>query len=78
MTSGESVPPASMTSARPSRSWSMAVAKAWLDDEQADVTPKIGPRRPRFMLTWPAAAPGMILGTVKMSVRDLPSTRILR
>ena len=32
-------------------------AIAWLDDEQAEVTPNTGPRRPRCMLTWPEARP---------------------
>ena len=67
--SGASVPPASMTSARPSRSWSTAEAMAWLDDEQAEVTPNTGPRRPCTMLTWPAGAPGMTRGTEKTSAR---------
>ena len=77
-TSGASVPPATMTSARPSLIWSTAEAMAWLDDEQAEVTPKTGPRRPRFMLTWPAAALGITFGTVKMPARFFPSSRMAR
>ena len=52
-----------MMSARPSRNWSAADAKAWLDEEQAELTPNTGPRRPCTMLTWPAGAPGMARGT---------------
>ena len=58
-----------MMSARPSRSWSAAEAMAWLDEEQAEVTPNTGPRRPCTMLTWPAGAPGIARGTEKTSAR---------
>ena len=62
-----------MMSARPSRSWSTAEAMAWLEDEQAEVTPNTGPRKPCTMLTWAAGAPGMPRGTENTSVRFRPS-----
>ncbi len=77
-TIGASVPPASMTSARPSAIWSAAAAMEWLPVEQAEVTPKTGPRRPISMLTCPAGAPVMARGTEKMLARGRPSSRMPR
>lgn len=76
--SGASVPPATITSARPSLIWSTAEAMAWLAEEQAEVTPKVGPRRPRSMLICPAGAPGITFGTVKMPARSLFSSSSAR
>src|SRR3712207_7010483 len=50
------------------RSWK-ARPMAWLEAAQAVTGVKLGPRRPSFMASWPAAAFGISWGTVKGETR---------
>ena len=55
-----------------------AVAIAWLPEAQAEVTPSTGPVSPCAMEVLTAAEDGMAFGTVKISVRFLPSRKTSR
>ena len=69
---GASVPPASTRSARSSFSsiWASIIASA--PDAQADTGVCAPPCRPRSMATWPAAASGISIGTVRGLTRVGP------
>ena len=58
-----SAPPATITSASPCWIMRMATPMEWLEVAQADTAEKLGPLRPRMMLSWPGSMLMMVLGT---------------
>ena len=67
-----SVPPASITSALPSRIRRAASPTAWVPDVQAVQMQKLGPVHPSFMATNPAVAFAIIMGTRNGDTREAP------
>ena len=67
-----SVPPASTTSARPSRIMSIAIAMASLPEAQAEVGACTAARAPYLRLTLAAGALGMSMGTASGETRRAP------
>ncbi len=72
---GASVPPDTITSARPSWICEAAVRMAWADVAQAEETPKLGPRKPNLMAMWPEAMLVMNLGIKKGLNRGFPLSK---
>ena len=69
---GASVPPAKTRSTRPSLSSIWASIMASAPDAQAETGVCAPPCRPRSMATWPAAASGISIGTVRGLTRVGP------
>ena len=67
-----SVPPATATSARPSRTIRKASPAPWAPAAQAVVMHSLGPVNPKAIATWPAEAFGIICGTRKGLTRSGP------
>ncbi len=67
-----SVPPATTTSARPSRIWSIARAIASLPDAQAETGVFTAARAPTYRLIWAAGALGISIGTARGETRRGP------
>ncbi len=60
---GASEPPASMTSARPSRIIMAASPIAWAEPAHAETVAKLGPLEPMSIATRPDAMLGSVIGT---------------
>jgi hypothetical protein len=67
-----SLPPATTTSARPSRIESMAIATASLPDAQAEIGVFAAARAPSARLTLAAGALGISIGTASGETRRAP------
>ena len=67
-----SVPPATTTSARPRRIWSMAWAIASLPEAHAETGVMTAARAPTYRLIWAAGALGISIGTARGETRRGP------
>ena len=67
-----SVPPATTTSARPSRIWSIARAIASLPEAHAETGVLTAARAPTYRLTFAAGALGINIGTARGETRRGP------